>query len=414
MPSHNPSGSAADGEAPGWCGASRTRSTPGRMVKRSGGSSVSASPSTPAGTGAPEPTSKLGADHWRQSPRQLLRRPRAPGASITAMPSRPSSIRGREPEPIARPRRYTLFETRITAAESCSGSLGAGPVQRRRPRSVGADDVGRGVEDGAQLRLPVALALHRLGVEPERDVVDEGAPVDLGQVHPALASGDERVQRADDVVAVDAEVEREVVARAGRDAGERQVVLGGDRRDQGLGPVAARRRERVRAIGHRRADELLEVIARGELDGLDPPRARLGGEIGLERLPASGAGVPDHHRALRPRRRRQLGPDDEEAPRERQGRHQEADGEQRVQDQPAGEREHDRGHQQPRAGREEREPRGAAAPDRRPRGQERPEEERRDDQAARERLHGAEHQDDRAGGEQDEDGDRRETPHTEN
>ena len=202
-----------------------------------------------------------------------------------------------------------------------------------------------------------------------------------------------------------------MVARAGRDAGERQVVLGRDRRDQGLGPVPARRRERVRAIGHRRPHELLEVVPRGELDGLDPPRAGLGGEIGLERLSAPGAGIPDHDRALRPRRRRQPGPDDEEAPRERQGRHQEADRQQRVEDQPVGEGEHDRGHQQRRARRQERDSRGAPAPDRRPRGQERSEEERRDDQAAREGFHGGEHRDDPRGGEQGEDGDRREAPH---
>src|SRR3954452_5869928 len=43
------SGSAAEGEAPGCCRAMRTRSTPGRMANRSGGSSRTASPSMPAG-----------------------------------------------------------------------------------------------------------------------------------------------------------------------------------------------------------------------------------------------------------------------------------------------------------------------------------------------------------------------------
>jgi hypothetical protein len=101
-------------------------------------------------------------------------------------------------------------------------------------RALRAEHVGDGVEDGAQLRVAIAAALHRVGVEPERHVVDEHPPVDLSQIHAPLAAVDERIERADHVAAVDAEVEREVVARAGRDAGVGQVELGGDRRDDGL------------------------------------------------------------------------------------------------------------------------------------------------------------------------------------
>ena len=81
-----------------------------------------------------------------------------------------------------------------------------------------AEDVGHRVEDRAQLRVAVALVLDGLGVEAQGHVVDEDAPVDLGEVDAALAAVDERIERADDVVAVDPEVQREVVARAGRDA----------------------------------------------------------------------------------------------------------------------------------------------------------------------------------------------------
>ena len=76
--------------------------------------------------------------------------------------------------------------------------------------------------------------LDRLRVEPERDVVDEHAPVDLSQVDAALATVDEGVEGADDVVAVNSEVEGEVVAGACRDAGVGKVELGGDHRDHRL------------------------------------------------------------------------------------------------------------------------------------------------------------------------------------
>ena len=136
----------------------------------------------------------------------------------------------------------------------------AGPAQVELA-AVGAEHVGHGVEQRAQLRVAVALALDGLGVEPERDVVDEHAPVDLGQVHGALAAVDERVEGADDVVAVDAEVEREVVARAGGHARVGQPALGGDRRDDRLRAVAAGHRERVGAALDRPANERLEVLA---------------------------------------------------------------------------------------------------------------------------------------------------------
>ena len=90
--------------------------------------------------------------------------------------------------------------------------------------SVRPEHVGHGVEQCAQLRVAIARALYRLGVEAERDVVHEHLPVHLGQVNPALAAIHERVERANDVVAVDAEVEREVVAASRRHAGVRQTV----------------------------------------------------------------------------------------------------------------------------------------------------------------------------------------------
>jgi hypothetical protein len=63
---------------------------------------MSASPSMPAGTGRSASTSNAGADHSRQGrcgSRPWL--PRPEGAPATVIPCRPSSIRGRVPEPTA-------------------------------------------------------------------------------------------------------------------------------------------------------------------------------------------------------------------------------------------------------------------------------------------------------------------------
>src|SRR5215213_1793206 len=100
------SGMRADGEAPGCCGAMRTRSTPCRIRKRRGGSSVAASPSMPAWTGWPASTSNDGtvhSRHGRWGRRPCAPRPVAPPATV--MPSSPSSIFGRVPDPMARPSR---------------------------------------------------------------------------------------------------------------------------------------------------------------------------------------------------------------------------------------------------------------------------------------------------------------------
>ena len=182
---------------------------------------MSASPSTPAGTGRRRDL-ELGADHWRQARTAAVGR-LVPRASSAATPSTPRRSAGACPS--RPPGRAGSGCWRRGSPRPVAGSARPGPVQRRcrRPRSVGAERVGDGVEQRAQLRVAVPVALHRLGVEAERDVVDEHAAVDLGEVHPALAAVDERVERADDVVAVDAEVEREVVAGARRNAGVRQT-----------------------------------------------------------------------------------------------------------------------------------------------------------------------------------------------
>ena len=64
-----------------------------------------------------------------------------------------------------------------------------------------------------------------------------------------FAAVDEGVEGPHDIVAVHAQIEREVVAGAGRNAGIRKAVLGGRRRHDGLGAVPAGRREPVGTRG---------------------------------------------------------------------------------------------------------------------------------------------------------------------
>ena len=95
------------------------------------------------------------------------------------------------------------------------------PPAQIEPLTVGTEGIGERVDDRPQFRVAVALPLDRLRVEPERDVVDEHPPVDLGEVDAALTTIDEGVEGAHDVIAIDAQVEGEVVAGACRDAARR-------------------------------------------------------------------------------------------------------------------------------------------------------------------------------------------------
>lgn len=155
-------------------------------------------------------------------------------------------------------------------------------------------------KQGSELGVAVLVPLHGLGIEAERHVVDEHAPVDLRQVHPALAALDQRVQTADDVVAVDAEVQGEVVASPGRDAGVGQVIGRRDLRHDRLRAVSACHGQGVGAGGDRVLDELAQVVAAPELDRLDPAMPSLRGEMKALRLATAGKWVEEQDRSPRP------------------------------------------------------------------------------------------------------------------
>ena len=236
--SRRPVGWAADGEAPGWCGAMRTRSTPGRMRKTSGVGMTSASPSTPTGTSPSDSMTNSvrgplaldapvvgarhdGADDRHPQHAGIHARPRARAHD----PAEPVDVVGHEDR------------QRPSAPGARPGRSSAAPGSTRAQASL-ASIVGHGVEDGPDLGVAVAVALHRLRVEAERDVVDERPAAHLAEVDALLAPVDEGLEGADDVVAIDAEVEREVVAGPGRDAGERA----GRARPRSWRPAPASRR----------------------------------------------------------------------------------------------------------------------------------------------------------------------------
>jgi hypothetical protein len=105
-------------------------------------------------------------------------------------------------------------------------------VQLRR-RAAGTERRLCGLQQRAHLRVAVGGLPDRFPVESQRDVVEEQAPVDPRQVDAPLDAVSERVERADRVVAIEPEIQGEVVACAGGDAHEGEPVRvrgrGGDR-----------------------------------------------------------------------------------------------------------------------------------------------------------------------------------------
>jgi hypothetical protein len=81
-----------------------------------------------------------------------------------------------------------------------------------------------GLQERARLGVAVGRLVNRVAVDPERDVVEEEAAVHRRDVDAALDAVCERVERADRVAAIEAEVEREVVARACGHANEGEFV----------------------------------------------------------------------------------------------------------------------------------------------------------------------------------------------
>ena len=113
----------------------------------------------------------------------------------------------------------------------------------------------------------------------------------------------ERVQSADDIVAIEPEVEREMVASPGRDADVCNVVLHRDACEERLRAVTPGHADHVRATRARALGKLSEVASILEQHRLDTALLRLGCEVEAFGLPAAGPRVDDQHPAEGPRRR---------------------------------------------------------------------------------------------------------------
>ena len=162
-----------------------------------------------------------------------------------------------------------------------------------------AQQLGQHLPGRLALGVAVAVLLDDGGVDAQRDVVDEEAVAHRAVVDEALdavAKGDHALAR---VFLVEAQVLGEVVARPGRDADERDVVLMADRGDEGLRPVAAGHAQAVGSAGDGVAGQNGKVEAVVEEDRLD---AHLGGDLRqaeLRHLAASRPWVAQEHRLAR-------------------------------------------------------------------------------------------------------------------
>ena len=164
---------------------------------------------------------------------------------------------------------------------------------------VGSEDLRRDVEQRFGFRVAVALALDRFAVDAERDVVDEDLSVDDAEVDATFSTFDERIEGSDGVVAVDAEVECEVIAGARGNTRVRQIVR---RRDVGhdrLRTVAASHRECVGTVGDGALGEGSQIVSLDQFDGPVTPTFRFIGEVEPVGFAVAGPSVVDEHGSAR-------------------------------------------------------------------------------------------------------------------
>ena len=136
---------------------------------------------------------------------------------------------------------------------------------------------------------------HRVGAD--RDVVQEETAVGPPDVDPALGAV-EGVERGLRLRAVEAEVAREVVAGAERDADEREPALEGRAGDGGHRAVAAGCPEHA---GVRLSRERGCVLARSQDVRVDAARRRRGAEL-VDAGAVAGAGIDEQPAAHGARR----------------------------------------------------------------------------------------------------------------
>ena len=109
----------------------------------------------------------------------------------------------------------------------------------------------------------------------------------------------ERVQRPDHVVAIEAQIEGEVVAGAGRNADVRHPCPGRDRGDQRLRAVTARHADHVGAAATASSASCSRSSPGSSRIGSIPALPALDDQVEPLDLPAAGPRVHDQHRVLR-------------------------------------------------------------------------------------------------------------------
>jgi hypothetical protein len=136
--------------------------------------------------------------------------------------------------------------------------------------------------------------VDEVGVEAERDVVEEDAPARAPGVDaPLLRVLGEARQRGERVAPVEPEVAGEVVARAEGDADEGQVAVDAGRRHRAERAVAAGRAEHV---GVRLLRERRQVVSLAEHVHADAESARRLGELLRRRRRVAGAWIDEEQR----------------------------------------------------------------------------------------------------------------------
>jgi hypothetical protein len=160
-------------------------------------------------------------------------------------------------------------------------------------RASGEEPQGPELREGLSAPLVPLAAVYELGIEAERDVVQEESVGDAPDVDPPLRTF-EGVERLDGVIAVEPEVAREVVAGAEWDADERQVALECNLRY---------RRERAVAAGN--PEDLLvcsagapfSIVVGSENAGRQTTATRLLGKLLGRRPPAPRTGIDEEEAA---------------------------------------------------------------------------------------------------------------------
>jgi hypothetical protein len=174
------------------------------------------------------------------------------------------------------------------------GAVRPGEPQVERGR-VPAEQVGQHRRRRPQLRVAVLRRLDHLRVQAERGIVHEHPAVDRGQVDRGLDPVGERLERAHHVIAVQAQVECEVIPGSGGHAHVRHAPAAGHGRHQRLRAVAPGHADHVGAARDRVVGQLEQVIPGLEHDRLDaPPLALLRQPVALG-LAAPRLHVHDQH-----------------------------------------------------------------------------------------------------------------------